>query len=109
MKKALYFLLLFTLIFVTHSFSQNTRGTVKGVLIDTTGGRQALVNATVSITPLGGDSTQTEYTVSGKGGVFQFRGIRVGQYNILITYEGYNPVRQRVNIQDSASNIDLST
>ena len=110
MKKALYLLLIGTLLCVTHSFSQsNTRGTVKGVLVDTLGGRQPLVNATISITPLGGDSTETEYTVSGKGGVFQIRGIRVGQYRLLITYEGYNHIDRQVRISDSSSNVDLST
>jgi len=75
MKKALFFLLLSTFGFATNSFSQsNTRGTVKGMLVDTAGGRQPLVNATVSITPLGGDSTDAEYTVSGKGGIFQIGG-----------------------------------
>ena len=110
MKKALFFLLLLTLLDVTRSFSQsNTRGTVKGVLVDTAGGRQPLVNATVSITPLGGDSTDAEYTVSGKGGVFQFKSIRVGQYKLLITYEGYNPIERQVRISDSNSVVDLST
>src|SRR5579859_6606225 len=110
MKKALLFLLLSTLVFTTNSFSQsNTRGTVKGVLVDTAGGRQSLVNATVSITPLGGDSTDAEYTVSGKGGIFQFKGIRVGQYKLLITYEGYQHIDRRVNISDSTPVVDLAT
>jgi len=110
MKKALLFLLLSTLVFTTNSFSQsNTRGTVKGVLVDTAGGRQSLVNATVSITPLGGDSTDAEYTVSGKGGIFQFKGIRVGQYKLLITYEGYNHIERQVRISDSSSVVDLAT
>jgi hypothetical protein len=110
MKKALIFLLILTLAGATRSFSQsNTRGTVKGVLVDTAGGRQPLVNATVSITPLGGDSTDAEYTVSGKGGIFQFRGIRVGQYKLLITYEGYNHIERQVRISDTNSVVDLST
>jgi uncharacterized membrane protein YgcG len=110
MKKELLFLLILTIICTTRSFSQsNTRGTVKGVLIDTLGGHQPLVNATVSITPLGGDSTETEYTVSGKGGIFQFKGIRVGQYKLLITYEGYNHIERQVRIADSAANVDLAS
>ncbi|HLZ89730.1 MAG TPA: carboxypeptidase regulatory-like domain-containing protein, partial [Puia sp.] len=110
MKKALLFLLILSLAFATHSFSQsNTRGSVKGVLVDTAGGRQPLVNATISITPLGGDSTDAEYTVSGKGGVFQIKGIRVGQYKLLITYEGYQHIDRRVNISDSTPVVDLAT
>jgi hypothetical protein len=91
------------------SFSQSTRATVKGVLVDTAGGRQALVNATVSITPLGGDSTQSEFTVTEKGGLFQFRGVRVGQYKLLITYEGYNHIERQVRITDSTPVVDLAT
>jgi len=110
MKKVLLYLLTFTLIITTRSFSQsNIRGTVKGVLMDTTDGKQPLVNATISVTPLNGDSTQAEFTVSGKGGAFQMRGIRAGQYRLLITYEGYQHIEKRVNIQDSASVIDFST
>jgi hypothetical protein len=110
MKKALIFTLILILGIATRSFSQsNTRGAVKGILVDTAGGRQALANATVSITPLGGDSTDAEYTVSGKGGVFQFKGIRVGQYKLLITYEGYNHIERQIRISDSSSLVDLST
>src|SRR5262249_11752006 len=57
----------------------------------------------------GGDSTETEYTVSGKGGIFQFKGIRVGQYKLLITYEGYNHIERQVRIAESASTVDLAT
>ncbi|HEY4109213.1 outer membrane beta-barrel protein [Puia sp.] len=110
MKKVSLFLLILTLMSATRSFSQsNTRGSVKGVLVDTAGGRQPLANATVSITPLGGDSTDAEFTVSGKGGIFQFKGIRVGQYKLLITYEGYNHIERQVRISDSGSVVDLST
>jgi hypothetical protein len=110
MKKYVILLLASAVLFTTRSFSQSkTKGTVKGVLIDTTDTRQPLVNATVSVTPLGGDSTQAEFTVSGKGGVFQFKGIPVGQYRLLITYEGYNHLDRRVSISDSTPNVDLST
>lgn len=110
MKKYLFLLSAGVIFFATRSFSQSTaRGTVKGVLMDTTGGKQPLINATVSVTPLGGDSSQAEFTVSGKGGAFQFRGIRVGQYRLLITYEGYQHIEKRIAISDSVPVVDLST
>ncbi|HXB96260.1 MAG TPA: carboxypeptidase-like regulatory domain-containing protein, partial [Puia sp.] len=84
------------------------RGSVKGVLIDSSGGQQPMANATVSITPLAGDSTDAEYTVSDKKGAFSIRGIRRGQYRLLITYEGYQPIDKRFSISDSGAVVDFS-
>ena len=66
-------------------------------------------NATVSVRPLGADSTQAEYAVSNKQGAFVFRGLPVGQYFILITYEGYAHVGRNIRITDSNANVDLGT
>jgi hypothetical protein len=106
------FLLLFLsctlLLFTTRSFSQS-RGSIRGTLTDTTGTRQALYNATISVTPLAGDSTDAEYTVSDKKGAFSMKGIRPGQYRLLITFEGYQPIDRRFSISDSGTAIDFST
>ncbi|GGB10298.1 outer membrane beta-barrel protein [Puia dinghuensis] len=110
MKKFALFLLTGAFFLATPSFSQsNIRGTVKGVLMDTTDGKQPLVNATISVTPLAGDSTDAEYTVSGKGGAFQMKGLRAGQYRLLITYEGYQHIAKRFSISDTSSVVDFST
>src|ERR1700753_2151470 len=98
-------------LFVTRSYSQSkVKGFVSGTLVDTTGGKQTpMGNATVSVTPLGGDSTDAPYTVSDKRGYFTIRGISAGQYKLLITYEGYSPVDRRFSISDSSSMINLNT
>ena len=96
------------LIYATPSFSQ-TRGSVRGVIADSNANSQPLQNATVSVRPLGADSTQAEYAVSNKQGAFVFRGLPVGQYFILITYEGYAHIGRNIRIADSSANVDLGT
>src|SRR6202041_3345546 len=110
MSKYVLLLLLSGLFFATPSFSQgNVHGTVKGVLVDSAHGKQPLQNATISIRPLGGDSTTAEYAVSDKKGAFQFRGLTAGQYFVLITYEGYQHMGRNITISDISVNVDLST
>ena len=110
MKKFLIILLASAVLFTTRSYSQsNIRGSVKGVLMDSSEGRQPMYNATISVTPLAGDSSDAEYTVSDKKGIFSMRGIRRGQYRLLITYEGYQPIDKRFSISDSGAVIDFST
>lgn len=108
MKKFLFLLVVTTLVFTTHSFSQS-RGSLRGVLIDTTQGKQPMVNATISVTPLAGDSTDAEYTVSDKKGAFAMRGLNRGRYRLLITYEGYQPIDRLFSISDTGAVVDLST
>ncbi len=110
MSKHVLLLLLSGLFFTTPSFSQgNVRGTVKGILVDSAHGKQPLQNATISIRPLGGDSTDAEYAVSDKKGAFLFRGLTAGLYFVLITYEGYQHMGRNISISDSNANIDLAT
>jgi hypothetical protein len=110
MSKYVFLLIFMGLIFANPSFSQsNTRGSVKGLIVDSAGNKQPLPNATVSVRPLGADSTQAEYAVSNKTGAFLFRGLPVGQYFVLITYEGYAHVGRNIRIADSNANVDLGT
>src|SRR5579862_7438748 len=99
MRKYVFLLVMMGLIYATPSFSQ-TRGSVKGVIVDSSANNQPLPNATVSVRPLGADSSQAEYAVSNKTGAFLFRGLPVGQYFILITYEGYAHVGRNIRITD---------
>src|ERR1700755_2070265 len=109
MSKYVISCLILGLFYATPSFSQsNTKGSVKGTIVDSAGNKQPLQNATVSVRPLGADSSQAEYAVSNKAGAFLFRGLPVGQYFVLITYEGYAHVGRNFSITDSNANIDLS-
>jgi len=110
MGKYVFLLLLIGSFFTTRSFAQSkTRGSVKGVLIDSTGGKQPMQNATVSVRPLGADSSEADYAVSDSKGNFQFRGLTVGQYFMLITYEGYKHIGRNFSVTDSNANFNLST
>src|SRR5579872_3680922 len=111
MGKYLLLLLLGGVLFTTRSFSQSkVRGSVAGTLVDTTGGKQTpMGNATISVTPLAGDSTDAMYTVSDKKGAFSMRGISVGQYRLLITYEGYQAIDRRFSINDSGAVANFNT
>jgi hypothetical protein len=108
MGKYVFLLGFIGLIYSTPSFSQ-TRGSVKGVIVDSNANNQPLQNATVSFRPLGADSTQAEYAVSNKQGSFVFRGLPVGQYFLLITYEGYAHFGRNFRITDSNANVDIGT
>ncbi len=108
MSKYVFLMIFIGLIYANPSFSQ-TRGSVKGVIVDSNANNQPLQNATVSVRPLGADSTQAEYAVSNKQGAFVFRGLPVGQYFILITYEGYAHAGRNIRITDSGANADLGT
>jgi uncharacterized membrane protein YgcG len=109
-KYVFFWLLLSGIFFTTRSFSQSkVRGSVKGVLVDSAHGKQPLQNATVSVRPLGADTSEAEYAVSDKKGAFQFRGLTVGQYFLLITYEGFAHIGRNFSISDSNANVDLST
>src|SRR5579863_8884935 len=108
MSKYVFLMVFMGLIYATPSFSQ-TRGSVKGVIVDSNANSQPLQNATVSVRPLGADSTQAEYAVSNKTGAFVFRGLPAGQYFVLITYEGYAHIGRNIRITDSAADVDLAT
>jgi hypothetical protein len=111
MGKHAFILLLSLALFVTRSYSQSkVKGFVSGTLVDTTGGKQTpMGNATVSVTPLGGDSTDAVYTVSDKRGDFTVKGISAGQYKLLITFEGYQAIDRRFSISDSGSMVNFNT
>lgn len=110
MSKYVFLLVFMGLIYTTPSFSQsNTRGSLRGVIVDSMGNKQPLQNATISVRPLGADSSQAEYAVSNKSGAFLFRGLPVGQYWVLITYEGYAHIGRNISITDSNANPDMGT
>jgi hypothetical protein len=110
MGKYVFFWIFGAIVYATPSWAQSgTKGSVKGVIVDSAANRAPLPNATVSIRPLGGDSSTAEYAVSNKQGAFLFRGLPVGQYFVLITFEGFAHVGRNVRVSDSNANVDLST
>src|ERR1700761_9431572 len=100
MSKYVLLLLLSGFIFTTHSYSQTKRGSVKGVLIDTLG-KTPMSNATISVTPAGGDSSDAEFVVSDKKGAFHLGNLKPGSYKLLITYESYEAISKNFTVSDA--------
>src|SRR5438445_9921311 len=93
---------------VTQSFAQGRiKGSLKGTLVDTVGGTQLLGNATVALTPDKGDSTDTDFIITDKKGVFQFKSLDSGTYRLVISYEGYMPIRRTITVNAATRDFDL--
>ncbi|HEY6899925.1 MAG TPA: outer membrane beta-barrel protein, partial [Puia sp.] len=111
MTKNLLLLLITGLFFTTPSFSQTkpTKGTVKGLVVDSADNKQPLSNATISVLGVGADSTEAEFVVSDKKGAFLVRNLKPAAYRLVVSFEGYQPVMKTFNISDANMNVDLST
>jgi Outer membrane protein beta-barrel family/Carboxypeptidase regulatory-like domain len=78
-------------------------GSVRGFVEDTLN-KQDLSQATVSITPLA-DSSDIQYSTTGKKGSFLVKNLKAGTYRLLISFEGFAPARKFFTI--SAANPDV--
>jgi len=102
-------LLLGGIFFTNHLFSQvKVSGTVKGSVVDTVAGKQLLSDATVSVTPLAGDSTDTEFVITDKKGAFIVRGLSAGGYRLIISYQGYQAISKTFKVDATNKDVDLS-
>ena len=107
MRKAIAFVFFITA-FGFYSFSQpKIKGSVKGIIIDTAG-KQNLEQATVSVTPVG-DSLGAQFVVTNKQGAFMVRSLNTGNYRLIITFEGYQPIVKKFQIDTSNLVIDFGT
>jgi hypothetical protein len=109
MRKYLLLITTALCLLATHSFSQaKIKGSLKGTLVDTLGGTQPLGNATVALTPAKGDSTDTDFIITDKKGLFQFKGLDSGTYHLEISYEGYIPIRRTITVNAANRDFDLA-
>lgn len=65
-------------------------------------------DATVSLAPEK-DTSDIQFAITDQHGAFLFKNIAPGHYRMLITYEGYRPIRKTLTIDASVKDIDLST
>ena len=82
-------------------------GSVKGIIIDTTG-KQNLEDATVSLKPLSGDSTDIQFVTTDKKGSFRIKNLREGSYRLVISFQGYRHLIKEFTISSTQTDIDLN-
>jgi hypothetical protein len=104
MKKALP--LLIGLIGLTgFAIAQTPSGSVKGKLVDTAA-KQPLSEATVSVISTK-DSSLVSYTLSNKQGSFEIKDLDLGDYRILVSFQGYQTFGKEFSIAASKRLLDL--
>ena len=103
-------LLLLSLIVLT-GFGVNGQakvsGSVQGKILDTAG-KQSLASASVSVMHTT-DSTVEAFTISDKTGSFLVSDIPLGNYRLLITFQGYKAINRRFSISAEKNTIDFGT
>src|SRR6185503_12480869 len=72
------------------AFAQETRGSIEGVIKDSTGG--ALPGVSVAAKQL--STNQTVTAVTDATGVYRFPSLPVGTYSVTATLQGFNPATQ---------------
>ena len=102
-------LLIVLLTFILNDcFSQGkVTGTVKGRIVDTAG-KQDLSQATVSVTPVS-DSSGAQFVFTAKDGSFLVRNLKLGDYRLLITFEGYKAIFKKFSIDTIDLTVDFAS
>jgi len=106
--KVKYLLFFFTLCFAWTLHAQNAdkkHGIVSGRVIDATD-KSSLPGAAVLL------NKGKQYTISNSNGYFEFLNIPVGAYTLSVSYIGYAPIEQEVEVtagQNTVINLSLST
>lgn len=104
MKKILTLILvIFTI--QTSIQAQKADGGIKGKLVDTTA-KQPIADATVSVLNAK-DSSLATFTLSNKQGVFEVKGLLAGDYRLVITSKGYEEIKKKITLTETAKQIDL--
>jgi hypothetical protein len=91
--------------FINAAQAQKTDGIIKGRLTDTAA-KQPVSEATISVKDLK-DSSLVTYTLSGKQGTFEIKGLEEGQYEIAVTHMGHEPLKKIISITSVNKTIDL--
>src|SRR3954469_7050063 len=100
-----FFTLFISITLAGHAFTQ-VNGSVKGKVTDSSA-RQNLADATVSVlNPK--DSTPVTFAITDKAGSFQIKNLDTGAYELLVSFQGYRPVRKSFTISRQSQDVDLS-
>lgn len=104
MKKIFTLSAVFVL-FLSSINAQRADGSIKGKLSDTTG-KQPLSGATVSVINAK-DSSLATFTLSNKQGSFEIKGLEQGNYQLVVSFQGFETLKKTVSITAEQKAIDL--
>lgn len=104
MKKIFTLSVLFLLL-VSAASAQKTDGTIRGKLVDTAS-KQPLADATISVMNTA-DSSLVTFTLSNKQGLFEIKGLEAGNYQLVITHQGFEPLKKSISIAAGSKATDL--
>ncbi len=85
--------------------AQKADGIIKGKLTDSTG-KQPLNGATVSVINTK-DSSLATFTLSNKLGAFEIKGLEQGNYQLVVSFQGYETLKKVVSITSQSKMVDL--
>lgn len=106
MKKILS-LSAFLFVILISARAQKADGSIMGKLMDTAA-KQPIAGATVSVLNAK-DSSLATFTLSGKLGAFEVKGLVPGNYRVIISSKGYTEFKQNISITETNKTADLST
>jgi len=99
-------IILFTLLFTPAKAQQNT-AEIKGTVVESTS-NEALEDATVRLLS-SSDSTMQAVVAAGIDGYFELNDVSEGTYLLLVSYIGFEPVYQPLQITADMSSVDVGT
>jgi uncharacterized membrane protein YgcG len=105
MKKISLLLAVF-LCFTFFVQAQKPDGAIRGKLMDTAA-KQPLSGATVSVVNAK-DSSLVTFTLTNKQGVFEIKGLYPGEYQLVISFQGYQTLKKRTVITATEKILDLN-
>jgi len=105
--KKIFTLSIFSFLLCFTVNAQKADGSIKGKLVDTAA-RMPISDATISILNAK-DSSLATFTMPNKQGVFEVKGLSIGDYRIIISSKGYIEMKKTASISAAEKIIDLGS
>jgi len=105
--KKIYTLLALILFVHAAAQAQNTGGSIKGKLTDTTA-KQPIADATIAVLNAK-DSSLATSTLSNKQGTFEIKNLADGDYRLVISHQGYMEFKKQFSISATNKIVDIGS
>lgn len=105
--KKIFTLLALILCLFTVAQAQKADGSIKGKLVDSTT-KQPISDATISVMNAK-DSSLATFTLTGKLGTFEVKGLAEASYKLIISHRSYDPFSRSFTISATQKAVDLGT